>query len=121
MIQLFKSKASQVTRPSEDQIRASIQMRAKINQEARRLAIQMGKEQVVKPTPKSTKIVSAGDMLQTLDAVLDAVSAYENTKITAITELYLAIESGDTKNLITFLKKKDKAIKKKKTKKIWEL
>lgn len=118
MLQLFKSREKQRISVTEDQVRQEIILRAQINSTARKEAVKIAKEKTV----QSKKVVSKDDMLKTLDNVLNAVAAYENSKITALTELYLAIESGDTKNLIQFLKKKDAPIaKKKKLKKVWEL
>lgn len=123
MLQLFKTRSKQSISAIEDEVRRDIMRRAEINATARKAALKLAQEKAAKKdAPVATgKTVSKDDMLKTLDDVLNAVSAYENTKITALTELYLAIESGNTKNLITYLKKKDVAPKKKKVKKVWEL
>ena len=95
-----------------------IQMRAMANANARKSFSEASKK--AKP---SAKVVSIGDAITTIDQVLDKVGNYENVKITALTELLLALESGDTKNLIEFLKAKEPvATSKKKVKKeVWKL
>lgn len=114
MIQLFKSKVKETVDPKEYQVRMDVKRRAEINSEARKMASKLVSE---------TKVVSIGNAIKMIDTVLDKVSAYENVKITAITELYLALESGDTKNLIKFLKAKEPLAKVKKSSKskTWKL
>jgi hypothetical protein len=122
MIQLFQPRAKQVFLSTvEDEVRRDIQRRADINAVARKEALKLAQDKAAKNVVATSKIVSKEDMLKTLDNVLNAVGGYENSKITALTELYLAIESGDTKELIQFLKKKDApVVKKSKSKKVWE-
>jgi SPX domain protein involved in polyphosphate accumulation len=97
MIQLFNNKKNSLEIQEED-LRKEIEQRAKINAEIRK--------------------GSNSDILQKIDQILDKVSGFENSKITAITELYLALESGDTKDLIAFLKKPETVVVKKLKKKV---
>jgi hypothetical protein len=122
MIQLFQPRAKQVFLSTvEDEVRRDIQRRAEINAVARKEALKLAQDKAAKNVVATSKLISKDDMLKTLDNVLNAVGGYENSKITALTELYLAIESGDTKDLIQFLKKKDASVvKKSKSKKVWE-
>ncbi len=119
MLGLFtSSKATKATLTDEGKIRMEIQRRQEINTEARKMAVRLGMAQ--KQAPVSVQ--SKADMLRTLDGVLDGVSKFDNIKISTLCELYNAIETGDTKNLINFLKKKEKvAVKKTTKKKTWEL
>lgn len=97
MIQLFNNKKNSLEIQEED-LRKEIMQRAKVNAEVRK--------------------GSNSDILQKIDQILDKVSGYENSKITAITELYLALESGDTKELIQYLKKPEVTVVKKSKKKV---
>jgi len=106
-MKIFKKAPKLASQNEEQAIRISIQKRAEVNAEARQMATKM--------------VVSkgGGDILSKIDQILDKVAGFENSKITAITELYLALESGDTKNLTAFLKKSD-SVGTKKTKKTWK-
>jgi hypothetical protein len=111
MIQLFKSREKEVAKGyTEFDVQMEIMNRARVNAQNRKILAEK---------QKKTKVVSIGNAMTVLDQVLDKVGSYENSKITALTELYLALESGDTKNLIEFLKKgevvKVKATKTKKS------
>lgn len=103
MINFFKNKEKSATLIAEDTLRTKIVERAEANSNARK-------------TAKMIVSKGGGDVLTKIDRILDKVAGYENTKITAITELYLALESGDDKNLIKFLKKGD-LLQQKKTRK----
>jgi translation initiation factor IF-3 len=116
----FKSKTKESISFTEDNIRKEIMDRASYNTEQRKKALDLAKKPVNAQKIASSKLVNSQDMLKTLDNVLDAVHKYDNVKISTLCELYNAIESGDTKNLIEFLKKKDK-IKLPKKKKTYEL
>lgn len=95
---------------TENSVREDIMRRAMVNQMAKNTALkskQVVKESTVKittPNPHTATITK-------LNEILDKVSGYENSKITAVTELLLALETGDDKNLIKFLKTKDKTVK----------
>lgn len=109
MINLFKNKAKSPSQIEEETLRMRMVKRAEANSNARKSA-------------KMTLTKGGGDVLSKIDAILDKVGGFENSKITAITELYLALESGDDKNLIKFLKQGDKIQKKttvKKKSKTW--
>lgn len=93
---------------TEDSVRDDIMRRAMINQVAKSAALKP------KPVVKTAPIPSINPhaaAITKLNEILDKVSGYENSKITAVTELLLALESGDDKNLIKFLKTKDKTVK----------
>lgn len=117
MMNLFKSKQKEASqRTAEEEVMLDIQRRAMINSEARRMA-----EDMLRKSKAKTKVVSIGDAIKVLDQVLDKVVGYENSKITAVTECLLALESGDTKNLIEYLKKSEVVkVKTKKKKSNWE-
>lgn len=108
MFKIFKNTESTLT-IREEQVREEILRRAQIRTEAERI-VKNGELASQKKASK-VKVVSKADALQMIDQVLDKVGGYENSKITAITELYLALESGDTKNLIQFLKAKEPVAK----------
>lgn len=106
MMNLFKKSPKSASQIEEETIRINILKRAEANTDARRSA-------------KMVVTKGGGDVLSKIDQILDKVAGFENSKITAITELFLALESGDDKNLISFLKKGDsvaKKVVKKKTK-----
>jgi hypothetical protein len=103
---------------TENTVREDILRRSIVNAEARKMAKQMGSKsapKVTKPKEKATvapaSINPHAATIEHINQILDKVSGYENSKITTLCELMLALESGDTKNLITFLKKKDKVVK----------
>jgi len=116
MISIFK--LAKIKRPTEIEVKSEILRRAEINQVARNMAFQLrlneNRRQLVKPQQYKTEMISL------LDSILDNVQKFDNIKISTICELYNAIENNDTKNLITFLKKKEK-IPTKKKKETWEL
>lgn len=104
----------------EGELRKELVRRSELRSEATKMAqeIVLAKDKIA----AKAKVVSKADALQMIDQVLDKVGAYENSKITALTELYLALESGDTKNLIQFLKAKEPVAKVKKNKtETWNL
>lgn len=103
MMNIFKNKAQSASQIEEEAIRINLLKRAEVNADARRSA-------------KMVVSKGGGDMLAKIDQILDKVAGFENSKITAITELFLALESGDDENLISFLKKGD-LLQKKRTKK----
>lgn len=103
MINIFKNKTKSASQIAEDTLRTKMVERAEANSNARK-------------TAKMIVTKGGGDVLSKIDRILDKVVGYENSKITAITELYLALESGDDKNLIQFLKKGDLIQPKKATK-----
>jgi hypothetical protein len=109
MFNLFTSKGESSLTVKEEQLREDIHRRAMIKNEATKLAKNIVATEQKKAA--KVKVVSKADALQMIDQVLDKVGAYENAKITALTELYLALESGDTKNLIQFLKAKEPVAK----------
>lgn len=115
MFKIFKSNTTVVT---ENEIRR----RAEVNTEARRMAINISKEQVAEKAVKASKTaLNKETMLQTLDSILDAVSSFDNIKISTLCELRNAIENGDGKDMIKFLKAKEKiVVKKRKKKSTWE-
>ena len=97
MMNLFNKKNSKnALEIREEDLRNEMLVRAKVNSEVRNGV--------------------NNEILKKIDEILDKVSGYENSKITAITELYLALESGDSKSLINFLKKPDVSVKKKEKK-----
>lgn len=101
MITLFKFGKKNDSVITEDAVRDQILRRAIINQEKRKQKI----------TVETSINNNHTDTLKKIEEILDKVSGYENSKITAVTELLLALESGDDKNLIKFLKTKDKVVK----------
>jgi len=105
MIQLFKNKGKEAQKQSE--LATEIKRRAEVNVEARRMAVQLGSQ-----SKQDTK-----SAIQKIDEILDKVSGFENSKITTLCELMIALETGDTKNLIQFLKKGDKVVRVKSKKK----
>ena len=92
---------------TEDSVRDEILRRAMVNQVAKNAALKP--KPVVKETP--TAINPHAATIEKLNAVLDKVSGFENSKITAMCELLIALETGNDQNLIKFLKTKDKTVK----------
>lgn len=98
---------------TEDSVREDIMRRAMVNQVAKNAALKPAP--VAKSAPvKSTDTNPHAATIEKLNAVLDKVSGYENSKITAMCELLIALETGNDQNLIKFLKTKDKTVKLKK-------
>lgn len=101
-----------------------IKRRAEVNAEARKMAeamtsgMKVTKPAVVGKTPVKG-INQYAEAIVRIDSILDKVAAYDNSKIGVLAELMLALETGDDKNLITFLKKPDKKIRVKKKKSSW--
>jgi hypothetical protein len=98
---------------TEQSVADDIMRRAMINEVAKNSAL---KPQAAKPAPKpASKNNSAPNphlnTIAKLNSILDKVSGYENSKITAMCELLIALESGNDQNLIKFLKTKDKVVK----------
>jgi hypothetical protein len=118
MFTLFTNKVDS----KEANLRAEIQRRAEVNTVARTMAVKIAKEKIAdKAIAESKTALNKETMLKTLDTILDSVSGYDNIKISTLAELYNAIESGDAKDLIKFLKAKEKTVKKaKKKKSSWE-
>lgn len=113
-IQIFNKKKG--VGLTEKDVQNEIVHRAMVNAEARKIAAGLNTKQPTKSvsdkkTPKKTTPVTNTSAIQFIDEILDKVSGYENSKITALAELALALETGDSKNLISFLKKKDKIVK----------
>lgn len=97
---------------TENSVRDEIMRRAMVNQTAKNEVIKLKSKatEAPKPAPMTTAN-SYATAITKLNGILDKVAGYENSKITAVTELLLALESGDDKNLIKFLKTKDKVVK----------
>ena len=110
------------TNDSEANLKAEINRRAEVNTVARRMAVKIAKETLAEKAVVASKTaLNKETMLKTLDTILDSVSGYDNIKISTLAELYNAIESGDARNLIKFLKTKENTVKKSKKKKsTWE-
>jgi hypothetical protein len=108
---------------SQNDVREEIVRRAIVNTEARKEAILAATKPQIKPVQKSAPatVNPHAATIQKLDEILTKVSGFENSKIAAIAELALALETGDFKNLITLLKKKDTAAPVRKKKATWEL
>jgi len=105
MMQLFKNKGKEAQKQAD--LTAEIKRRADVNAEARKLAVQLG----------SQSKQDTASAIKKIDEILDKVSGFENSKITTLCELIIALETGDTKNLIQFLKKSDKIVRIKSKKK----
>jgi hypothetical protein len=98
---------------TEQSVLDDIMRRAMINQVAKNAALKPQPESVKqKPTPAPEPVVNPHQAtIIKLNALLDKVSGYENSKITAMCELLIALETGNDQNLIKFLKTKDKTVK----------
>lgn len=98
---------------TEDNIKDEIMRRAVVNSEGRKMAEFLKKNPITesKKTEKQSIGNPHGATIKKIDEILNKVSGYENSKITALCELMLALETGNEKSLITFLKKKDKVVK----------
>lgn len=93
---------------TEDSVREDILRRAMVNQVAKNAALKPA------PVTKATPVEIANPhaaTIEKLNAILDKVSGFENSKITAMCELLIALETGNDQNLIKFLKTKDKTVK----------
>lgn len=122
MLNIFK-KSNKKT-DETDNVMLEIKRRAEVNAEARKMAeamtsgMKVTKPAVVGKTPVKG-INQYAEAIVRIDSILDKVAAYDNSKIGVLAELMLALETGDDKNLITFLKKPDKKIRVKKKKSSW--
>lgn len=106
-------------------VMAEIKRRAEVNSEARKMAeVMTSGMKVTKPAVNGNVAVKGinqySEAITRIDSILDKVSAYDNSKIGVLAELMLALETGDDKNLIAFLKKPDKKIRVKKKKSTWQ-
>jgi hypothetical protein len=119
MLGLFKKKPSIEEKRdlvTEKQVRRDIARRAEIRSVAEKLAVSMNMEKSapLPVTQKKEELKKTEDhiiTIQRINNILDKVSNYENTKITTLCELILALETGNDKNLIELLRKKDKVVK----------
>ena len=98
---------------TEQSVQDDIMRRAMVNQMAKNAALKPQPEPAKqKPAPAPEHVENPYRVtIAKLNQILDKVSGFENSKITTMCELLIALETGNEQNLIKFLKTKDKVVK----------